>query len=86
MAEMKKAGAVTGRASRTVLNPVGGIIGGASDMVISILYDVSDFVGSIPGNLVGRGVRRRCPYCAEAIKSEAIKCRYCGMDLEEQEE
>jgi hypothetical protein len=54
-----------------------------SPLLIIIILVLSKKEGS-PENLATRG-SKKCPFCAEEIKAEAVVCKHCGKDLPEQQ-
>ena len=51
------------------------LIGG---MVLLVLGDDKE---TIEKNSIEEGISKKCPFCAEIIKKDAIICRFCGRDL-----
>ena len=42
---------------------------------------VAAFVLRANGPTLAKPGQRQCPACAELVKAEAVKCRYCGTSL-----
>jgi hypothetical protein len=47
------------------------------------LYGSAIFIVALPHSLLigPGGLKRKCPFCAETIRSEAIVCPHCQRDL-----
>jgi len=55
-----------------LLTPLFGVIAAACSQKDTAAAEAAD---------IKRGAARKCPYCAEVIRSEATICRFCGRNV-----
>ncbi|HHS49932.1 MAG TPA: hypothetical protein ENN07_02335 [candidate division Zixibacteria bacterium] len=46
-----------------------------------VKQEIDGLIHSVKSGTAGT---KKCPQCAELVKNEAIKCRYCGYEFEQQ--
>lgn len=56
-----------------------GILTGALGVILALAVSKREDI--IDTRAVSTGEFRKCPLCAEVIKSEALRCKHCGADV-----
>jgi fumarate reductase subunit C len=47
-----------------------------------LLLTLPKKIATIEAEAIASGESKRCPKCAEIIRREAVKCRFCGSEIE----